>query len=60
MKNFGNAIHVQKLKSSNKLKVAWRCRIDSIADGAKLVMPVRPVAVLAGMIDVENVNVNLL
>ena len=60
MKNFGANVSVPKVKGSSLLKVAWRCRLDNQADGSKLVMPVRPIAILSGMLEVEAQNVSLL
>ena len=61
IKNFGANILIPKFKSSTILKVAWRCRLDSQADGAKLLMPVRPVAILSGSLEVlDGQNVNLI
>ena len=60
MKNFGSNVSVPKVKGSSLLKVAWRCRLDNQADGSKLLMPVRPIAILSGMLEVEAQNVSLL
>lgn len=61
IKNFGATISIPKFKNSAIMKVAWRCRLDSQADGAKLLMPVRPVAILAGSLEVlEGQNLNLM
>lgn len=61
IKNFGSTILIPKFKSSSILKVAWRCRLDSQADGAKLLMPVRPVAILTGSLEVlDGQNVSLM
>lgn len=60
MKNFGSNVSVPKVKGSSLLKVAWRCRLDNQGDGSKLLMPVRPIAILSGMLEVEAQNVSLL
>jgi hypothetical protein len=59
-KNFGSNLSIPKFKHSSLLKTAWRCRLDSQQDGSKLVMPVQPIAVLAGMLEVESQNINLM
>lgn len=60
VKNFGANLLIPKLKASSMLKVAWRCRLDGQPDGSKLLMPVRPVAILGGMLEVEVQNVSLM
>ncbi len=60
VKNFGNKLLVSKVKNSGKLTIAWRCRLDSEADGVKMLMPVRPVAILSGTVELETQNLSLM
>ena len=60
VKNFGSNLLVPKIKTSKFINICWRCRLDSPGDGVRLIMPVRPVAVLSSMLDVENKNINIL
>lgn len=60
VKNFGNKLSIPKVKNSSKITIAWRCRLDAEADGVKMLMPVRPVAILSGAIELEKQNLSLM
>ena len=59
-KNFGTRLRIPTFKNSQHLKVAWQCRIDSQTEGVKMIMPIRPVACLAGMVDIDQQNLSLM
>ena len=59
-KSFGSYLSIPKFKNSENLTVSWRCRLDSQGDGFKTIMPIRPVAILAGNLELDNENINLL
>ena len=59
-KNFGVHVSIPKMKNSENFIVSWRCRLDSQGDGFKTIMPIRPVAILAGNLELDNENINLL
>jgi hypothetical protein len=60
VKNFGAHLNIPKVKNSQHLGLAWRCRMDSQTDGAKVLMPIRPVAILNGMVDIDKQNFSLM
>lgn len=60
VKNFGANLNIPKVKNNEHLKTAWRCRVDAQSDGAKVLMPIRPVAILAGMLELDNQNFSLM
>ena len=59
MKNFGANLSIPKVKNSKFLNIAWRCRLDSQGE-TKVLMPVRPVAVLSSMLELGACNVILM
>ncbi|CAJ1347900.1 unnamed protein product [Effrenium voratum] len=54
VKNFGAKLSIPAFKGATALTCAWRCRIDSNAEGSKSIMPVRPVSVLTGNLDAAD------
>ena len=60
VKNFGAHLNIPKVKNSQHVGLAWRCRLDSHTDGAKVLMPIRPVAILNGMVDIDKQNFSLM
>eukprot|EP00435_Cladocopium_sp_Y103_P023953 s3522_g5.t2 len=58
-KNFGSRVAINKMKSASKLVVGWRCRLESV-DGGKKITPIRPIACLAGSMELDDVNVRLM
>jgi len=55
LKNFGAFINIAKFKRNENLGLAWRCRLESQQEMVSL-MPIRPVAILQGMVEVESQN----
>ena len=60
VKNFGASLQIPKVKTSNLISIGWRCRLDSQGDGGKVLMPVRPVAILNGLVELDNQIINLM
>ncbi|CAK9085679.1 unnamed protein product, partial [Durusdinium trenchii] len=57
-KNFGSRVDTSKFKQGSKLILAWRVRLD-VSEGANIV-PIRPIAVLSGTLDLQQTTIRLL
>ena len=59
-RNFGAYLNISKFKECPHFKIAFRCRIESGSEGRKTLMPMRPVACLAGMLELDAVSIRLM
>lgn len=60
VKGFWAYLDVSKFKACPHFIVAWRCRLESASGGVMKLMPLRPVACLSGMIDVDAQSMRLM
>ncbi|CAK9042284.1 Uncharacterized protein SCF082_LOCUS32839 [Durusdinium trenchii] len=59
-KNFGAILDISKFKKANRLVLGWRARLDSNnSSGTRTIVPIRPIACAAGVLDLGETVVKL-
>lgn len=61
MNTFGNGLSISKFKTNTHFTIGFRCRLDAAGEnGLKTLTPIRPVACVAGSLDVAESIIKLM